>query len=95
MIYTAQSYLNEAIIEEKRTKKDYHAKYAIFNDDGVDVNMLIDGHHSLEAAKRDNVSPILELTKNNFGKNYTLEQFVKSFNDLSNPVNIETGEELW
>ena len=92
-IYTIQSYIDEAIVEEKRINEDYVVNVSEFDDDGETVLIIVDGHHSLEAANRDNVDPVFNLVENQNGLN--LENFVIAFNDLSNPVNIETGIELW
>lgn len=91
-VYTPQSFLDLKMVEEKRRNKDYIIKIAKFDDDGEDVWILIDGHHSLHAAKIDGVKPIIEIIK---PTEKTLERYVTAFGDLSNPMNVMTGNDLW
>ena len=93
-IYTAQGYIDEMIVREKQENKDYAITVEMIDDDGVMVAMLVDGNHSLEAARRDGVEPTIKIGDDNH-KNMTLVEYVESMNDLSNPVNIVTGKELW
>lgn len=91
-IYTAQSFLDESIIAEKIENNDFVCFISDFDDDGAIVTMLVDGNHSYEAAKRTGNTPEFVKVENDYK---TLEQYVTAFNDLSNPVNIETGRDLW
>lgn len=91
-IYSAQSYRNESIVEEKRENKDYAVKVAYIADDENMIAILVDGHHSLEAAKIDGVNPEIEIVESEYK---SLEEYVIAFGDLSNPVNIESGKEIW
>jgi hypothetical protein len=94
-IYTAQSYISEETVEEKRENKDYTIYVELIDDDGDGmIPMLVDGNHSYEAAKRDGVDPTIEIIEGHH-QNMTLEEYVTSMNDLSNPVNIVTGRDLW
>lgn len=92
-IYTVQSFIDERIVEEKRENKDYEITVELIDDDSEKVAMLVDGNHSWEAAKRDGVNPIIKISEAHSGM--TLVEYVTAFNDLSNPVNIVTGNELW
>ena len=93
-IWTVQSYLNEQVVENKRSQKDYVVSVAPFLDDEDTVFIVVDGHHSLAAALLDNVSPKIVFVDND--SKLSLVQFVESFNDLSNPVNIyDATETLW
>lgn len=91
-IYSAQSYREQRIIEEKRENKDYAIKVAYIADDDNMIAMLVDGHHSFEAAKIDGVDPEIEIVESEYK---SLEDYVIAFNDLSNPVNIVSGKEIW
>ena len=91
-IYTAQGYKDELIIEDKRENKDYEITVEMIDDDGEIVAILVDGNHSLKAAQLDGVEPEIKICKIN---NKNLVEYVKSMNDLSNPVNIITGKDLW
>jgi hypothetical protein len=91
-IYTVQSYIDELIVEEKQENKDYEITVERMDDDGEMIAILVDGNHSLEAAKRDGVEPEIEVVESS---HKSLEEYVESFGDLSNPVNIITGRDLW
>jgi hypothetical protein len=92
-IYTLQSIVEERIVEEKRNNKDYKIQVAMIADDDTMIAILVDGNHSFQAAMIDGVEPEIEIVKNEGEKE--LERYVVAFNDLSNPVNIITGVELW
>lgn len=91
-IYSAQSYREERIVAEKRENKDYVIKVAYIADDDNMIAVLVDGHHSFEAAMIDGVKPEIEIVKSEYK---SLEDYVIAFNDLSNPVNVITGKEIW
>lgn len=92
-IYTAQSHIDESIVRQKQENNDYEITVEYIEDEGETVAMLVDGNHSWEAAKRDGIEPTIKIVEEH--KNMSLVQYVESFNDLSNPVNIITGEDLW
>ena len=60
-IITSQDYIDAAIVEEKRASKDYAIMVAEVTVDGEDLLVMIDGHHSLEAAILDGVEPEVQL----------------------------------
>jgi len=91
-IYSVQEYRDQSIIEEKRENKDYKIKIAYIADDENMVAILVDGHHSFEAAIIDGVDPEIEIVESEYK---SLEDYVIAFNELSNPVNIYDGKELW
>lgn len=91
-IYTAQGYKDELIVREKQENRDYTITVEMIDDDGTEVAILVDGNHSLEAARRDGVEPTIKIGEKN---HRNLVDYVTAMNDLSNPVNIVTGEELW
>ena len=82
-IYTAQSFIDENIVAEKRENKDYEITVSYINDDGEMVAMLVDGNHSYEAAKRDGVEPIIKIADTEYK---SLVDYVTAMNDLSNCV---------
>lgn len=58
MLITSQSFRDEAIVAEKRIAKDYEITVSPkFEIDGDSYRVLIDGHHSFEAARLDGVEP--------------------------------------
>ena len=91
-IYSVQEYRDQSIIEEKRENKDYKIKIAYIADEGKRIAILVDGHHSFEAAIIDGVEPEIEIVESEYK---SLEDYVIAFNELSNPVNIYDGKELW
>ena len=91
-IYSAQSYRSEMIIEEKRENKDYVVKVAYMADDDNMIAVLVDGHHSFEASKIDGVHPEIEVVESEYK---SLEEYIIAFGDLSNPVSVITGKEIW
>lgn len=91
-IYSAQSYREQRIVEEKRENKDYAVKVAYIADDENMIAVLVDGHHSFEAAILDGIEPEIEIVESEYK---SLEDYVIAFRDLSNPVNIVTKKEIW
>lgn len=91
-IYSVQEYRDKNIIEEKRENKDYQIKVAYIADDDNMIAIIVDGHHSFEAAMIDGVEPEIEIVESEFK---SLEEYVIAFGELSNPVNIYNGKELW
>jgi hypothetical protein len=59
-IITSQHHLDESIIDEKRANKDYDVFVSpVFELDGEEMAVLLDGNHSFEAAMRDGVAPVV------------------------------------
>lgn len=58
MLISSQRYLDHDTVQAKRESKDYTVTVSpIFYIDGVAIRVVIDGHHSLAAAKADGVTP--------------------------------------
>ena len=58
MLITSQDHRDEETIEAKRAAKDYAVTVSPeFEIDGETYQVIIDGHHSFEAAKLDGVEP--------------------------------------
>jgi hypothetical protein len=58
MIITSQSHRDEETVEAKRAAKDYEVTLSPeFEIDGETYQVIIDGHHSFEAARLDGVEP--------------------------------------
>lgn len=56
MLISSQRYLDDATVNEKRESKDYVVTISpAFVVDGVEMQAVIDGHHSLAAAELDGV----------------------------------------
>lgn len=57
-IISSQRHLDESIIAEKISNKDFEVMISpAFEIDGNEYQVVLDGHHSLEAAKQSNVAP--------------------------------------
>ena len=54
---TSQLERIESIVHEKQEAKDYEVSIVVLTVDGEEIALVIDGHHSHEAAKRDGVEP--------------------------------------
>ena len=50
---SSQRYVDPAIVAEKQAAEDYVAQYAIVEIDGEEYRVVVDGHHSIAAAKAD------------------------------------------
>lgn len=58
MLISSQRYLDDDIVQTKRETRDYVVTVSPeFEIDGVVMQAMIDGHHSLAAAKADGVEP--------------------------------------
>lgn len=61
-IITSQSFRDDSTVEEKRANKDYEVKLSpVFEVDDEEFQVIIDGHHSFEAARLDGVEPEFEI----------------------------------
>ena len=58
---SSQTYRDPAIVAAKRAAKDYAAQYVEIEVDGEWYRVVMDGHHSLEAAKMDGAEVVWEL----------------------------------
>lgn len=59
IIISSQRHLNESIVEDKRANKDYDVIISPeFEIEGETYAVVIDGHHSLAAAKKDGTEPV-------------------------------------
>lgn len=57
-VISSQRYLDDQIVQIKRDNRDYTVTVSPeFDIDGVSMRVVIDGHHSLAAAKADGVTP--------------------------------------
>lgn len=58
MLISSQRYLDDDIVQTKRETRDYVVTVSPeFEIDGVVMQAMIDGHHSLAAARADGVEP--------------------------------------
>ncbi len=50
---SSQSFRHPAVVAEKRAAKDYAVQFVEVEVDGEEFRVVVDGHHSLEAATLD------------------------------------------
>lgn len=98
---SAQRYLDDAIVTAKRESADYTVMVSpVFAIDGQDYRVVLDGHHSLAAAKVDGVEP--EFVEQDVSDNDTLallergeiEDFLAIHRIDSDYYDIATGEDI-
>jgi hypothetical protein len=59
-IISSQRYLDDSIVDAKRDAADYECVVSpLFQIDGEQYKVLLDGHHSYAAAVADGVAPVL------------------------------------
>ena len=99
MKISSQRYIDDEIVQAKRQAKDYTVTVATITDqDGNDYELVIDGHHSLAAAREDGVEPVY--VESDY--NYQAEVESCGFDDfliakwIDSPYyDIETGKDIW
>jgi hypothetical protein len=84
-IISSQSHLDGEIVDAKRAAKDYAITISpTFEIGGVDYATLIDGHHSLAAAKADGVTPVVHVaTATECDKLLLLDESVDAYLEAS------------
>jgi hypothetical protein len=102
MIISSQSYINEEIVEEKIANEDFEVQISPeFDVDGETFVAILDGHHSMEAARRAGVAPeFVEQECQDNDDIYLLESgdidgFLNASYVDSYWYNIETGRPVW
>ncbi len=55
-LISSQRFLDDEIVEAKRAAEDYTVAVAQVVVDGVEYQVVVDGHHSMAAAKADGVA---------------------------------------
>lgn len=98
MIISSQRYLDEQTVAEKSAAKDYIVTISpVFVVDGQEYQTVIDGHHSLAAAKQDGTEPTYHVaTSQECDRVNLLETSIEDFLALSymdsDWYDIATGE---
>jgi len=59
---TSQRHIDQDIVEVKRAAEDYTVSYVTVELDGVEYAVVVDGHHSYEAARQDKAEVDWELS---------------------------------
>ena len=91
-IYIVQEYIEEAIVDEKIENGDFDIYVALLPDDDNMIPVLVDGHHSLQAALRTGNQPVIHMTECETAR--TVEEYVTICNERSNPETLD-GTTLW
>lgn len=101
-LISSQRYLDDEIVAAKRAARDYVVSVSPeFQVDGETYTVVLDGHHSLAAARIDGVEP--EFTVATVQDNDTIELLVRgSVDDFlalhridSDFYDVETGVDVW
>jgi hypothetical protein len=100
-LISSQRTRDETIVAEKRETRDYGVSVSpIFKLFGEDCRLVLDGHHSYEAAILDGVKPIIvELDASDDDRvallnDGNLEDFLEATRIDSDLYDIETGFDL-
>lgn len=106
-IISSQHYLDEDIVAAKMAAEDFEVLISpVFEFEGQTVAVVLDGHHSLAAAKRAGVAPdFVEATKQDNDRVALLEStpdhegspdaFLEATWVDGDYYNVETGECVW
>lgn len=99
---TAQGYRDEEIIAAKIADRDFVVFLSpVFAVEGEEYQVVVDGHHSYEAAKLAGVEPeyIVQTTRENdtiaMLENGAVEDFLVTHRIDSDYRYLETGEYVW
>lgn len=96
---SSQRHIDDAIVETKRAAKDYDVTLGkVITVDGVDYQVVIDGHHSLAAAIADGVAPehhVATVTECDREGIQDVEEYLEAHWVDSDYYDIETGSSVW
>ncbi len=99
---SSQHFRDEDVIQSKRDAQDYEVFVSpAFEFDGQMIRVVLDGHHSFEAAKLDSVEP--EWIEQTASENDAIalieagkfEDFLAAAWIDGDFYNIETGKDVW
>ncbi len=96
-LISSQKYLDDEIVAAKRAAADYCVAVCRVVADGAEYQVVVDGHHSLEAARLDGVEPELapchpevQLAADRMG-----EDFLAGQQNDSDWYYVATGRNVW
>ncbi|WP_428031469.1 hypothetical protein [Ancylobacter sp.] len=99
---SSQRFLDDAIVEFKRGATTYIVKVSpAFEIDGETFRVVLDGHHTLEAAKLDGVEPGYEeqtASQNDFVgllNAGNIDDFLAMAHFGADYFDVETGIDVW
>lgn len=99
---SSQRYINEEIVESKITEQDFTVAVSpVFEVEGEDFRVVLDGHHSLEAANRVGVSA--DFVEQDASDNDTIallnkgdiDDFLVATHMGSDYYDTDTGADVW
>lgn len=101
-IITSQDYRDDEIIAAKRAAADYEVVLSpAFEVDGETYQVIIDGHHSFEAARLDGVEPEFRIATNQdhdaigMIARGEIGQFLEAVHHGSDYRDAYTGQFVW
>jgi len=99
---SSQRYIDEEIVEAKQESADYEVFVSpVFELDGQQMRVVLDGHHSLAAAKEDGALPeFVEYDATEHDAICLLEAgdaegFLQAVHMGDDYYNVETGKDIW
>jgi hypothetical protein len=99
MRISSQRYIDQEIVDRKIAEQDFTVTLAeIENEDGDEYDLVIDGHHSLEAAHQSGNAPDFQYADYDYQKEVEhlgFDDFLAAHHMDSDWYNIETGENVW
>ena len=98
MIISSQRYRNPEIVEAKRQSGDYEVSLVSIEIDGVEYDVVVDGHHSLSAAITDGVEPDWTYVGGELqaeADNMSAEDFLAAHYNDSDYYDVATGNSVW
>lgn len=99
MKISSQKYIDEATVQEKINNNDYAVTLASITDNaGNEYDVVVDGHHSYEAAIRTGNNPVYEYSDYDYQSEVDcigFDAFLESKWIDSDWYDIETGVNVW
>ncbi len=99
---SSQRYIDDGIVEAKRTARDYDVAVSPeFEFDGQTFRVILDGHHSLEAAMLDGAEPVFVEQTNRDNDTIGLiergdiEGFLGANRIDSDWYDVRSGRDIW
>lgn len=102
MMISSQRYLDDSLVAEKIVNEDYNVLVSpVFVVDGEEYQVILDGHHSLAAAKQAGAEPVFVVADCSDSDNVGLieagkiDDFLVACHIDDNYYNIEDGRYVW
>ena len=94
---SSQRYTDPVIVQAKRDSGDYVAQFVRVTVDGVEYNVVVDGHHSVAAAKADGVDVEWELAHDMLQREAARDgaPFLEQHHGGDDYYDIDTGLTIW